>query len=90
MRDLPADKGAIMPGSFTVGDYLLSRLAEVGIRHLFGVPGDFNLAFLDHVLASDVADGPVKATVLRARTSILVLADVLASHGAYFDTGARP
>ena len=48
------------------------------------------LTRLDHVLASDVADGPVKATVLRARASILVLADVLARHGAYFDTGARP
>jgi indolepyruvate decarboxylase len=36
---------------FTVADYLLGRLAEVGVRHLFGVPGDFNLAFLDHVIA---------------------------------------
>jgi indolepyruvate decarboxylase len=26
-------------------------LAEVGIRHLFGVPGDFNLVFLDTVIA---------------------------------------
>ncbi|QCR37795.1 alpha-keto acid decarboxylase family protein [Nissabacter sp. SGAir0207] len=34
----------------TVGDYLLARLAEVGIRHLFGVPGDYNLKFLDHVI----------------------------------------
>jgi indolepyruvate decarboxylase len=34
---------------FTVGDYLISRLAEIGIRHLFGVPGDYNLGFLDRV-----------------------------------------
>lgn len=33
----------------TVADYLLDRLAEAGVRHLFGVPGDFTLAFLDHV-----------------------------------------
>ena len=39
---------------FTVGDYLLKRLAEVGVRHLFGVPGDYNLAFLDHVLMSNI------------------------------------
>jgi indolepyruvate decarboxylase len=39
---------------FTVGDYLLKRLAEVGVRHLFGVPGDYNLAFLDHVLTSNI------------------------------------
>lgn len=35
---------------FTIGDYLLQRLHEVGVRHLFGVPGDYNLAFLDHVI----------------------------------------
>ncbi|WP_285138257.1 thiamine pyrophosphate-binding protein [Microbacterium sp. lyk4-40-TSB-66] len=35
--------------TYTVADYLLDRLAEAGVRHLFGVPGDFTLAFLDHV-----------------------------------------
>ena len=35
----------------TIGDYLLTRLREVGVSHLIGVPGDFNLAFLDQVLA---------------------------------------
>ncbi|WP_141939741.1 alpha-keto acid decarboxylase family protein [Microbacterium sp. SLBN-154] len=36
---------------YTVGDYLLDRLAGAGVRHLFGVPGDFTLSFLDHVQA---------------------------------------
>lgn len=31
--------------------YLVNRLAEIGVRHLFGVPGDFNLVFLDTVVA---------------------------------------
>lgn len=35
--------------TYTVADYLLDRLAEAGVRHLFGVPGDFTLDFLDHV-----------------------------------------
>jgi indolepyruvate decarboxylase len=35
----------------TVGDYLLDRLVEIGVRHLFGVPGDYNLALLDQVIA---------------------------------------
>lgn len=30
----------------TVGDFLLRRLREAGISHLFGVAGDFNLEFL--------------------------------------------
>jgi len=37
----------------TIGDYLITRLREAGIRHLIGVPGDFNLAFLEQVLAHD-------------------------------------
>jgi TPP-dependent 2-oxoacid decarboxylase len=31
--------------SDTVGDYLLGRLQELGVRHLFGVPGDYVLGF---------------------------------------------
>ncbi|MDT0469261.1 alpha-keto acid decarboxylase family protein [Streptomyces gibsoniae] len=42
-----------MSGDYTVGDYLLARLAEIGVRHLFGVPGDYNMAFLDHAMAHD-------------------------------------
>lgn len=38
-------------GDYTVGDYLLDRLAELGVDHVFGVPGDYNLAFLDRVVA---------------------------------------
>jgi indolepyruvate decarboxylase len=30
----------------TIGDFLLRRLREAGISHLFGVAGDFNLEFL--------------------------------------------
>ncbi|EEL87813.1 Indolepyruvate decarboxylase [Bacillus cereus AH1272] len=35
---------------YTVSTYLLDRLNELGIEHIFGVPGDYNLAFLDDVL----------------------------------------
>ena len=31
--------------TYTVGDYLLDRLQELGVRHLFGVPGDYVLGF---------------------------------------------
>ncbi|EFB0173543.1 alpha-keto acid decarboxylase family protein [Salmonella enterica] len=39
-----------MQSPYTVADYLLDRLAGCGIGHLFGVPGDYNLQFLDHVI----------------------------------------
>ena len=33
----------------SIGEFLLRRLAEAGIRHLFGVPGDYNLALLQQL-----------------------------------------
>ncbi|MGY5956074.1 thiamine pyrophosphate-binding protein [Kosakonia sp. BK9b] len=39
-----------MQTDYSVADYLLDRLAGCGIHHLFGVPGDYNLQFLDHVI----------------------------------------
>lgn len=39
-----------MAQSYTIGHYLVDRLAELGVRHVFGVPGDFNLAFLDRIV----------------------------------------
>lgn len=33
----------------TIGDFLLRRLEEAGVGHLFGVPGDFNLELLQQV-----------------------------------------
>jgi len=33
----------------TIGDFLLRRLAEAGVRHLFGVPGDYNLELLQQL-----------------------------------------
>ena len=38
---------------YTVSTYLLDRLYELGIEHIFGVPGDYNLAFLDDVIAHE-------------------------------------
>ena len=39
-----------MDNVYTVGDYLLDRLSFSGISELFGVPGDYNLQFLDSVI----------------------------------------
>ena len=44
---------------WTVGDYLLARLKEIGVDHLFGVPGDFVLGFLNGFSrATSVTSGP--------------------------------
>jgi TPP-dependent 2-oxoacid decarboxylase len=42
---------AVSEPPYTVGDYLLDRLAELGVTEVFGVPGDYNLEFLDHIVA---------------------------------------
>ena len=41
-------KPARRPGPITgisIGDYLIARLQECGVRHVFGIPGDYVLAF---------------------------------------------
>ncbi len=37
---------------WTVGAYLIERVREVGVRHVFGVPGDYVLGFMDQLVAS--------------------------------------
>lgn len=39
---------------YTIARYLLQRLHEAGIKHMFGVPGDYVLDFLDAVLDSPI------------------------------------
>ncbi|HME16629.1 MAG TPA: alpha-keto acid decarboxylase family protein [Mycobacterium sp.] len=37
--------------TYSISDYLLDRLVELGVSEVFGVPGDYNLEFLDHIIA---------------------------------------
>jgi pyruvate decarboxylase len=37
---------------FTIGNYLATRLEQIGLRHYFMVPGDYNLVLLDQLLAN--------------------------------------
>jgi alpha-keto-acid decarboxylase len=37
--------------AYSISDYLLDRLVELGVSEVFGVPGDYNLEFLDHIVA---------------------------------------
>jgi len=41
-------------GSISIGQYLIERLYELGIRHIFGVPGDFVLGFYDLLVNSKI------------------------------------
>ncbi len=43
-----------MKQHYTISRYIISRLKEAGVNHLFGVPGDYVLDFLDEVIASPV------------------------------------
>ena len=44
----------MISSEITVAEYLLTRLKEIGVDHLFGVPGDFVLGFFNQVLKSDL------------------------------------
>ena len=41
---------------FTLGNYLATRLEQIGIRHYFMVPGDYNLVLLDQLPANKNID----------------------------------
>ncbi len=43
-----------MAQAMTVGRYLLERLRQRGVRHIFGVPGDYVLGFYDLMEASPI------------------------------------
>jgi indolepyruvate decarboxylase len=36
----------------SIGEYLIQRLYDLGVRHVFGIPGDYVLGFYDQLLAS--------------------------------------
>jgi TPP-dependent 2-oxoacid decarboxylase len=40
----------------TVGAYLATRLVQLGVSHLFGLPGDYNLTLLDELLTVEGID----------------------------------
>ena len=40
--------------NMTVGRYLIQRLQEIGLHHIFGVPGDYVLDFMDRILESNI------------------------------------
>jgi indolepyruvate decarboxylase len=52
--------------AYTVTDFLLDRLSELGADHMFGVPGDFTLGLLDHVDAHPDVDWVGTASELGA------------------------
>jgi TPP-dependent 2-oxoacid decarboxylase len=41
-----------MKTSPAIGEYLIQRLHQHGVRHVFGIPGDYVLGFCDQIVAS--------------------------------------
>lgn len=42
-----------METTYTVATYLIKRLYEYGVRHIFGVPGDYVLGFYDQLIRTN-------------------------------------
>jgi indolepyruvate decarboxylase len=47
-----ASAGAVQAGTLTVAEYVVERLAALGIEHVFGVPGDYTFPFDNAIEAS--------------------------------------
>jgi indolepyruvate decarboxylase len=46
--------GVLVSTSQHIGAYLIRRLYDLGVRHVFGVPGDYVLGFFDQLVHSDL------------------------------------
>ena len=44
-----------MKSSTSIGNYLIQRLHDHGVRHVFGIPGDYVLGFYDQLAKSKLA-----------------------------------
>src|SRR5260370_2353002 len=44
------EEGANTMSTHTVGNYLATRFEQIGLKHYFMVPGDYNLVLLDQLL----------------------------------------
>ncbi|QVL33025.1 alpha-keto acid decarboxylase family protein [Telmatocola sphagniphila] len=44
----------LSPNTISIGKYLLDRLHELGVRHMFGIPGDYILGFFKMVEESPI------------------------------------
>jgi len=43
-----------MQSATTIGEYLIRQLYDHGVRHVFGIPGDYSLSFLDALVHSPI------------------------------------
>lgn len=41
--------GSLNKSEITISEYIFHRILQLGIKSVFGVPGDFNLRFLEHI-----------------------------------------
>jgi indolepyruvate decarboxylase len=48
------DKPTVSSVTTTVGEYLVSQLKAVGVRHVFGVPGNYVLDLMDVIVESSI------------------------------------
>src|SRR6202049_543566 len=51
-RSLTREEGTEIMADFTVGKYLATRLEQIGLKHYFMVPGDYNLVLLDELMSN--------------------------------------
>ena len=44
------DKHTMKKNTATIGSFLIARLEELGLKHIFGIPGDYVLQFYDQLM----------------------------------------
>ena len=75
-----------------IGDFLLRRLEEAGIRHLFGVPGDYNLELLQQLHDTGALKWMVPTLtcgLVREKTSLAIVPPQVQSKWPQMSSGIR-
>ncbi len=44
-----------MASSYSIGDFLIRSLYGLGVKHVFGIPGDYVLSFYDTLTKSKIS-----------------------------------
>ena len=64
-----------MDNSTTIGQYLVDRMEETGLKHVFGIPGDYVLTLYDLFMESpELAYGPFAAMAVTYFIMIFTIA----------------
>ena len=70
VRPTAAQIAATGEATTTVGQYLVDRLAEIGLKHLFSIPGDYTVEWVDRYVVPSKKISPAMLSTAKSSSSV--------------------